>query len=396
MDKIRNKELDNFKKQLNIIRTTLDSLKNNIKKDTKKEKELIDKLDKNNIKYSNTFVIEYSLMNPGLEYDNLIKILEGYGMVKSNNPMQNHLFGIIDYKFYNSEFYLLNGLQFIDSIKDKYSLYLNLQLHFPEHYYKTYPHSFLLTANTKWTDIQKKPDNVFIARPINSDQGKDIVKVWNNDTLDKAKELLYINKYVNGISLTEYIINPLLYNGRKMHLRAYMAFTLINNEFKTYLLDVAKIFIAKNKYENEDWNNNDIHDTHFTNSGISMNFPDVINEDDKFTPKITKKEADIIIENIKECIYHISKIAVSNIYNYSNSKNSYEVFGIDVLVKDDLSVFIIEINAKFAGYKSATTIFERYFNWINEIVIKPCLFPNLETIKTSATTPIYSTKFRNY
>jgi len=79
MDKIRNKELDNFKKQLNIIRTTLDSLKNNIKKDTKKEKELIDKLDKNNIKYSNTFVIEYSLMNPGLEYDNLIKILEGYG-----------------------------------------------------------------------------------------------------------------------------------------------------------------------------------------------------------------------------------------------------------------------------------------------------------------------------
>jgi hypothetical protein len=176
-----------------------------------------------------------------------------------------------------------------------------------------------------------------------------------------------------------------------------MLMTLINNEFNSYLLDVSKIFIAKHKYKNEDWNNEDFHDTHFSNSGISYNFPDVVYENEnKFTPHITEKEADIIIKNIRECINYISKIAISNIYHYFNTKNTYEVFGIDVLVKDDLSVFIIEINGRFTGYNSAASIFERYFNWIHETVVKPCLFPQLETLKTLETTPIYSAKIKNY
>jgi hypothetical protein len=65
-------------------------------------------------------------------------------------------------------------------------------------------------------------------------------------------------------------------------------------------------------------------------------------------------------------------------------------------VKDDLSVFIIEINGWSTGYYSAASIFERYFDWIHETTIKPCLFPHLETVTTLGTTPIYSTKLKNY
>ena len=399
--KKQNYEIEDFKKQLKIIGSI--SKYSLVDKNSKKKMKWIEELEKTNITYSNTFVIEYSpLIYLDLKYDHLIKILEGYGLKKSSDPKQNHLFGIIDNKFYNTEFYLLNRFQFIDSIENKYSLYLNLQLHFAEYYYKNYPNSFILTANTNWNDINKKRKgneiNVFIARPINSNKGKDIIRVWDANTLNKAKELLYIDKYIKGVSLTEYITNPLLYNGRKLHLRVYMLITLINKKFSSYLLDVAECIISNDKYKNEDWNNNNIHDTHFSNSGISYIFPDIIynNKHNKFTPKLTEHEVDIIMKNIRECINQISKIAISNIYHYSNTKNTYEVFGVDVLVKDDLSAFVMEINARFTGYSDSDPIFERYFNWINETVIKPCLFPQLETLKTPDTTPIYTAEIKNY
>jgi hypothetical protein len=402
--KKENYEIEDFKKQLKIIGSI--SKYSLVDKNSKKKMKWIEELEKNNITYSNTYVIENKLIDPGLKYDYLIKILEGHGLKRSNDPKLNHLFGIIDNKFYNSQFFLLNKFQFIDSFKDKYSLYLNLQLYFRDHYYKTYPNSFLLSTNTNWNDINKlynkKRSIVFIARPIEAMQGENIIKVWNEDTLNKAKELLYNDKYIKGVSLTEYITNPLLYNGKKMHLRAYMLMTLINNEYKSYLLDVSEIFTAKNKYKNEDWNNEDIHDTHFSNSGISYNFPDIVYEtekhkiNNKFTPRIGEAEVETIMKNIRECINQISKIAISNIYHYSNTKNTYEVFGIDVLVKDDLSVFIMEVNGKYTGYGYADSIFERYFNWIHETVIKPCLFPQLETLKTLHTTPIYTAKIEDY
>ena len=121
--------------------------------------------------------------------------------------------------------------------------------------YSSSANSFFLTSNTNWNDINKghkeKKHYVLIARPIEGLQGIDIIKVWNEDTLNKAKELLYNDKYAQGVSLTEYITNPLLYNGKKMHLRAYMLMTLIKNEYNSYLLEVSEIFTATKKYKND-------------------------------------------------------------------------------------------------------------------------------------------------
>ena len=377
-----------FKKELN-------SIVNFTKKDKTSYKidKHIDNLQKKNIKYSNTFVIEKSAWYPGIKYDKLIKILKEYGLKQSSDPNENHLFGIINSKFYQTEFLILNGFQFIDVFENKYSLYLNLHLFFPIHYNNTYPQSFSLKPTTTWNDIKKK-NNVYIARPIDSGCGIDIIKVYDEQTLQMAKKLLYNDKYINGISITEYITNPMLYEGRKMHLRAYMLFTMINNQFNSYLFKTMKLFTAKDKYKNEDWNNIDIHDTHFKNSGILSSFDSKIFH--KLTPKITNSENDIITNNIKNCILHISKLAISNIYQYSGCKNAYEIYGIDILIKDDLSVFIIEINGKLTGYNSSEYLYDDYFKWIADTVIKPCLFPHLEIEQRPETTPIYSAKLLNY
>jgi hypothetical protein len=376
-----------FKKKLNDI------VKNSKKdKTNSKIEEQISKLDKKDIKYSNTFVIEKSAWYLGLKYDKLIKILTDFGLKKSDDPKLNHMFGIINSKFYQTEFFMLNGFQFVDSFTNKYSLYLNLHLFFPNHYNNKYPKSFLLKPTTNWNDI-KNNNIVYIARPIDSYQGIDIVKVYDEKTLQITKKLLYDDKYSSGISMTEYITNPMLYEGRKMHLRAYMLFTMIDNKFNSYLFDTMEIFTAKQKYKNEDWNNEDIHDTHFKNSGILALFrPEIFS---KLTPKINNADQNIIINKIKECILYISKIGVSNIYQYSGSKNAYEVFGFDILIKDDLSLFIMEVNGKITGFSEADYLFEDYFNWIKETVIKPGLFPHLEIEQRPETIPIYSTKLIN-
>lgn len=344
------------------------------------------------IKYNNTFVIEYaSNMNPNLDYTYLIKLLKQYGLKQSNNPNENHLFGIISPSFFSTKFYLLNNFQFVRSISDKFSLYFNLKLLFSNYYNQNYPESFLLTSEHTFSDLQNK---VYISRPISAWSGKDIIIIDSEYQLKKAQKLLLESRYASGISLTEYVSNLVRFQGRKMHLRVYYCMTLINNVFNAYLLDAGGIYTAKKVYKNAEWDNTDIHDTHFGNTGVHLFFPeDLYNNTD---PKISKIEWQIIYDNMKKNIEYVSMIALANVYKYTNSKNAWEVFGIDFFIRDDLSTFIIEINSKNVGYKATEKINKYYFDWINDIVIKPTLFPYIDIEQRPCTTSIITKTILEY
>jgi hypothetical protein len=392
-EKEKEQSIKVFKKEL-IGRLSILDKKSNFDNKFK----FIDAIDRlNNIKYSNTYIIEKSIKNPknaGLDYKYLIKILEGYGLKRSRDPKANHMFGIINEDYYETSFFLLNNFENIMSFDEKFNLYFNLKTQFPEYYRYNYPDSFMLSNILKWNDIKNK---IYIARPISGCAGKDIIVIHNQETLKVAQNLL-IKKYnKEGISLTEYITNPLLIEGRKLHLRAYMLFTLINNTFKSYLLDSGRIITAKEKYKNMDWDNKDIHDTHLQSTTIKgIMYPNDLYGRTK--PNIqNEKEFEKININIRECIKYISYIAASNIYNFFNAANSYEIYGIDILVRDDFSVFIMEINSKYVGYTDLPDSLEaKYFSWIDDCVIKPCLFPHLETVKNKSNTAIFEVKFEDY
>lgn len=364
-------------------------------KDKKLKWQMLDNV--NNIKYTNTYVIELSKNNPkniGFDYKYLVKILEGYGLKRSSDPNGNHMFGIINEEYYETRFYLLNNFNNIESFDEKYNLYFNLKEHFPKYYNANYPNSFMLSSNLKWDDIKNQ---IYIARPISGQSGEGIINIHTPQSLASAQKLLLEKYSTHGISLTEYVTNPLLINKRKMHLRAYMLFTLINNTFRSYFLDCGKILTARAPYVNGDWNNKDIHDTHMDSSyRKDLLFPDDLYGNT--TPNIKNAEDfDIIHKNIRESILYISRIAASNIYNYSNTINTYEVFGIDIFIRDDFSVFIMEVNSKYVSYVVTTKLlFEKYNDWIHETVIKPALFPHLETKKSLATTPIYEVTIKDY
>jgi hypothetical protein len=366
---------------------------------------LIEKISKNRhnkeyqkpsptLKFNNTFVIEKSLMNPLLDYTYLIKILKSYGLIQSYNTNDNHLFGIINNKFYDTNFFLLNNFQMVDSIANKFNLYFNLKSYYNDFFKKYYPDSFYLDIDMKWKDIK---NNIYIARPISGESGQDIEIVYDENTFENSKKILLNPKYSStGVSLTEYVQNPLLYDGKKMHLRCYFLITLINNTFNSYLLDVGCIYTAKLPYVNHDWKNKDIHDTHLKSTGKPIYFPDDLYE--HTNGKISNaKDYEKVYKNICENLEYVSKITSNNIYQFSTAKNTWEVYGIDVLVRDDLSCFIMEINDRFIGYQCADDkLFKKYFDWIDNTVIKPCLFPNLKITTNMSTTSIYTCEILNY
>ena len=346
------------------------------------------------LKFNNTFVIEKSLMNPLLDYTYLIKILKSYGLIQSYNTNDNHLFGIINNKFYDTNFFLLNNFQMVDSIANKFNLYFNLKSYYNDFFKKNYPDSFYLDIDMKWKDIK---NNIYIARPISGESGQDIEIVHDENTFENSKKILLNPKYSStGVSLTEYVQNPLLYDGKKMHLRCYFLITLINNTFNSYLLDVGCIYTAKLPYVNHDWKNKDIHDTHLKSTGKPIYFPDDLYE--HTNGKISNaKDYEKVYKNICENLEYVSKITSNNIYQFSTAKNTWEVYGIDVLVRDDLSCFIMEINDRFIGYQCADDkLFKKYFDWIDNTVIKPCLFPNLKITTNMSTTSIYTCEILNY
>jgi hypothetical protein len=56
----------------------------------------------------------------------------------------------------------------------------------------------------------------------------------------------------------------------------------------------------------------------------------------------------------------------------------------------------MEINKYTNYYDFPDELLKKYTNWIDECVIKPALFPNLEVPKTKSTTPIFQITIKNY
>jgi hypothetical protein len=100
-----------------------------------------------------------------------------------------------------------------------------------------------------------------------------------------------------------------------------------------------------------------------------------------------------VYNNLCDCLIYVSKIAVSSIQQYQNTQNTYEIYGIDVMVRDDYSIFIIEINARYVGYAGFSDykpINDKYFDWIDKVVLQPCIAKKSVHSISGPTTPIYT------
>jgi hypothetical protein len=135
---------------------------------------------------------------------------------------------------------------------------------------------------------------------------------------------------------SEYIQPLLLYEKKKFHIRVHILF-LNNNGKITWNANLhGRIFCAKKEFVDRDYHNLEIHDTHGRYSNRNIYFPEEFNYGKENTEKVLS-QMEMILSKVAEIVKPYLKC-------FPESKNCFEIFGIDFMVKDDFTVILIEVN----------------------------------------------------
>lgn len=308
-------------------------------------------------------------VSAGLDYTKFREILHDWKEVCFDKNTWNGRIDMIfvdgafiDKRLYNVQCTLKNLLDDSKEIMtNKSNLFVNMNNSFPE----------IATKHMAFTrnliNVESlETNNVLIIKPVGRGAyaGKDIVRVSNNLELTNAKELC--KKYSNVIAVN-YIRDPLLFYGRKFHIRSYMLITI--HPFKAMLFNHSKILTAKKDYIDSEYNNKDIHDTHLSSTPKNIYFPEDLN--------IQQDKINSIISQMETITEYLGKLMSGRSHPYPESKYAFEVFGLDFLVTRSYNVILMEVNDRI-GMSSIGPIDDKYskfsqeyFSWIYENAIKP-------------------------
>jgi hypothetical protein len=173
-------------------------------------------------------------------------------------------------------------------------------------------------------------------------------KYYNNHIIKKFEEYKKnIKKKYHTFILAEYIDNPFIFVDktldikRKFNFRLYLIITNINKKLNGYLFNLIPINLAKKNYEKNNYNDNKIHITHYPGKENMYIFPyDFYKFYDIDKTKKIFDELKYISKKIFKFIQNF------NLTCYTETKNCYEIFGIDILLNDNLELKILELNER--------------------------------------------------
>lgn len=198
-------------------------------------------------------------------------------------------------------------------------------------------------------------EGVYIIRPCGMVfcGGKDIIIVSSKDEYAEARTYYgwlvedyshHRNKSLRDVKviISEYIISPLLFEGKKFHLRLYLL-VIPEPHFKCKIArHFGKILTAQKPYIPDDFTDKDVHDTHVGSTSIPMFFPEHF-PDPEFLPYIN--------DQLDELELELAVLAKETTPFPEQAKAAYEVFGLDIMVLSDGSIKLLEINDR-VGYHS--------------------------------------------
>jgi hypothetical protein len=215
---------------------------------------------------------------------------------------------------------------------------------------------------------QSNQSNIWIIKKNNLMAG------LGNFIVKDYEEFIEVTKKLkSGFIINKYMTNPLLVDGRKFHLRMFMInFVDKNKVTRTWFSRYGRILTAKEKYENDDYLNPLIHDSHLKTTDKERNFPNDFSKE--FNPMLTRR----VFVKMKEIIKYITTF--QNLYNYSETENGYAINGCDFMISNEESgyeVKLLEINDQ-TGFPHFTKQKYLFNNIYNEIFTK--VF-NLKPIK---------------
>jgi hypothetical protein len=296
----------------------------------------------------------------------------------------------------------------------KDELYYNLGNYLNENPKSSLRNYLIEQYNFNWVDIytknnvesnfqfvkelfDKNPSKIWIYKPVSSFLGMNIeifrnydefktfmenflkkqIPIWN-DPSQKSK-LVTLERWV----LQEYIISPYLFENKKFHIRPLFLYHKLGNQKIGYLLNKILVAHAYEDYKPEDFQNKRIHDTHFASTSRRLYF-----HDDFIELKVmTEEQVSIIEKQIIELGNYVFNQL--NATCYPESKECYEVFGMDLLIDSTtLTIKLMEVqitNISFGHFDddkipNFSNIFEYvYCNTVETVIDK--YFPPINPIQ---------------
>jgi hypothetical protein len=223
---------------------------------------------------------------------------------------------------------------------------------------------------------------VLIIKPVgpNAGGGAGIEIVTTSAELRRARERLLKN-YPDGL-VSQYILDPLLLDGKKLHLRMYFLVRgpIICDRCQSTdpecpvcqgrpgegpqfeLFERGKILTASQPYQNRNFKDPTIHDTHVKSTAANYYFPDDLIRCHGLDGVPVEDAATLgqdLLTQMHKILGVAAGVMVSQIktWHYPESNFGYEIFGCDFMVRSSgshRSVVLLEINDK-VGNKPCTS-----------------------------------------
>jgi hypothetical protein len=222
---------------------------------------------------------------------------------------------------------------------------------------------------------------VYIIRPSHMlmAAGKDIRIVDSAESFASAKEFYAVEaaKYARSkkehmqyyrVIVSEYITDPMLFEGRKFHLRLH-GINLSTREGFWIAREHGRIFTAAKPFIMSDFEDKSIHDTHNISTPRDLFFPE-----DFPAPELLGK-INTQLDAIEKALAKLSSPRP-----YPQARRSFQVYGIDLMVRTDGTIVLIELNERPAhpvkDPKDLKVIraFTEHGNWLGRFI-----FPSLRS-----------------
>jgi hypothetical protein len=305
----------------------------------------------------------------------------------------------IDKRLYEVQSFLSNIIHYENlDILQKSDIYDYIKDEFPEISKKYFKLSFYYRNIFKY-----KFPKIYILRPISGSGGADIFYISSEDELLKALDYYHSNnkffkqdkKFHNmSVLASEYIMNPLLYNKKKFHIRMYFLICVINRKLTTFLLEFGKMLTAAKPFNTKKPFAKEVHDSHFDYTEKDIFFPKDFNN-----THLNVKDMDPsnIIKQMRTVLSAVTSIINNKPIGkllYNNQVNGYNLCGVDFMVDDTGTVFLIEINMtpslNCKKPEATTLLCNTLFDWISTCVLEPCFNTQVDASQHPTYLPLYS------
>ena len=222
---------------------------------------------------------------------------------------------------------------------------------------------------------------IYMIKPVDSFKGHGIFLIKNAEELKnnyyKLKKTYGVYqaklKRLNKVHwlLQEYIERPMLWKGRKFHIRSYY---IITQDSKIYFSKINFTLPAKKKYKLGNFNDKNIHDTHYD-----------INNEVIFCKEshegFTDEQFNKMFKAIKN--FHKTLIPKLKIKCYPGVNFCFEVLGSDIMFTEKGELKFLELNKEPAIFEKTMPFYNYLFEGIMKNIIDKKYPPKIKQEKNN-------------